>query len=197
MNVKVMSVFLSFFFLFMLFTSDVESAGRIAKGNSTQYRAPSREIIISPYGGFIYAKDLYTVNLEDQSGFGGGINIRTQIYKNFGYMVDIFIPSLDIIEEENLTDDWEQGTEFVAIYTGGFYYSIPNWKFDLSYGAISSGVSIMTIFIPGVEYNRNILQRVSFFSKLGYLITNDWFSDSGYEEHYTSFMLSVGLSIVF
>ncbi len=195
MNFKIMSVFLSIFLLFMVFASDEVSAR--SYGNSSQYRVPSREIIISPYGGFIFAKDLYTVNLEDQSGFGGGINMRTQLYKNFGYMVDVFIPSLKIIEEQNIDENGEPGPKFVAIYTGGFYYSIPNWKFDLSYGAISSGVNIMTIFVPGVEYNRKISRRISFFTRVGYLITNDWFSDMGYEENYTSFMASVGLSVLF
>jgi hypothetical protein len=197
MNFKKVSVFFSIILFVIIFRSEAESARRGTNGRSSQYRAPAREIVLSPYGGFIFAKDLYTVNLDDQSGFGGGISMRTQLYKNFGYMFDIFIPKLEIVEEENLSEDGEPGPSFVAIYTGGFYYSIPNWKFDLCYGAISSGVNIMTIFVPGVEYNGNISQRVSFFSKLGLLVTNDWFSDMGYEEHFTSFMASLGLSLVF
>lgn len=191
MSQNKMYVLLSIFLIFMIFPSGARSAG------AKTYRAPSREIVLSPYGGLIFAKDLYTVNLNDQLGFGGGMIMRTQLYKNFGYMIDVFIPRLDVNKEENLTDEGEKGPEFVAIYTGGFYYSIPHWKLDLCYGGISSGVKNMTIFIPGVEYNRNITRRVSFFSRLGYLLTNDWFSDMGYKEHYTSFLASVGLSIVF
>jgi hypothetical protein len=197
MNFKKMYLLVSTFLFIIVLVSEAESARRRSYKKSAQYKAPSREIVLSTYGGFIYANNLYTVNLEDQSGFGGGINMRTELYKNFGYLLDVFIPRLKIIEEENLTEEGEPGPEFVAIYTGGFYYSIPGWKFDLSYGAISSGVNIMTIFVPGVEYNRYISKRISVIAKVGYLITNDWFSDMGYEENYTSFMASVGVSMVF
>ena len=187
--------------LLILFVSDLHSARKKRYTNSeakpTQYRIPSRAIIISPYGGYIFAKDLYTDTVEDKSGFGGGLNIRTQVYRNFGYLFDVFVSNLDLVEEENAIQEEDLGPKFVAIYSAGFYYTIPDWKFDLCYGAISAGTNIMTIFIPSVEYYKYVSSRVSLFLKLSYLITNDWVSNMDYKEHYTSFMASLGLSVVF
>ncbi len=189
------------FFFMILLAPDVQARRYGSYSRSARYIAPSREIVISPYGGFIYAKDLYTDYVDDQSGFGGGISISTQLYKNFGYMVDVFIPRVDILDDNSTATtnsaEKDTGPQFVAIYTGGFYYKIPHWKFDLCYGAISAGVNIMTIFVPSVEFYKFVSPRVSLFAKVGSLITNDWFSDMGYEEKYTSFMASAGFSIVF
>lgn len=187
--------FSAFLFCLLLITEAQSAAKKSSSGN--KYRIPSRAIVVSPYGGYIFAKDLYVDTVEDGSGFGGGLNIRTQIYRNFGYVIDAFVSNLDLVETENAVLEEEMGPKFVAIYTGGFYYAIPDWKFNLCYGAISAGTNIMTIFVPGVEYYKFVSSRVSLFAKLSYLITNDWFSDMEYEEHFTSFMLSGGLSVVF
>ncbi len=199
MNFIKIPVLIFLIFFMTVLATDAQARRYGSYGRSKRYRAPSREIVVSPYGGFIYANDLYTGYVDDQSGFGGGMSIRTQLYKNFGYMVDVFIPRIDLIEEESTgtSSEDESGPEFVAIYTGGFYYTIPHFKFDLCYGAISAGVNIMTIFVPGVEYYKFVSPRVSLFAKVGYLITNDWFSNMDYEEKYTSFMGAAGFSIVF
>ena len=191
--------FSAFLFCLLLITETQSFAKKryTRSSSSTKYGIPSRAIVVSPYAGYIFAKDLYVDTVEDGSGFGGGLNIRTQIYRNFGFIIDAFVSNLDIVEVENAAYEEEMGPKFVAIYTGGFYYAIPDWKFDLCYGAISAGTNIMTIFVPGVEYYKFVSSRVSLFAKLSYLLTNDWFSDMEYEEHYTSFMLSGGFSVVF
>lgn len=170
--------------------------------SSEPYVVPQRMIIASPYVSVIYAKDLFQGAVEDQTGFGGGLNFRTQIYGDFGYMLDAMITNIKVIKEEIPGAESQKESDLVAIFTGGFYYSLfyhslSDLRIDLCYGAITAGNQVMTIFVPGVEFFQKISNRVTLFAKLGMLITNDWIVDSDYKEKYTSFSLSAGLSVIF
>ena len=116
-------------------------------------------IVISPYFSYIYANNLFVNTIKDQSGFGGGLDIRTQIYGNFGYMLDVLYTNLEIVEEEvipGITE--EEKSDLVAVFTAGFYYSLYYFSFadmriDMGYGAITAGDNVMTIFVPGLNFS--------------------------------------------
>ncbi len=169
---------------------------------SSSYTIPSRMIIVSPYASCIYANDLFSNTIKDQFGWGFGLNVRTQIYKNFGYFLDACYTSLEIVEATTPWNTEKEKSDLVAIITGGFYYSFFNYsitdmRLDLSYGAITAGDNVMTIFIPGIEIFEKISDRVILFAKLSCLITNDWIVNQDYDEHYKSFSLSAGFSVIF
>jgi hypothetical protein len=207
MKSKFIITMLFFLIFFSAFTNKSVSA-KILKNyeknsdSSYSYTAPSRMIILSPYVSYIYANNLFENTIKDQSGFGAGLNIRTQIYKDFGFMLDTIYTNLEIEKNTIPGIASEQKSDLVAIFTGGFYYSIyyfsqANLRINLSYGAIIAGDNVMTIFVPGIEYFEQASDRIIYFSKLSWLITNDWIVNLDYKEHYTSFSLSAGVSIIF
>jgi hypothetical protein len=167
---------------------------------SSAYSVPPRMILVSPYVSYIYANNLFENTIKDQSGFGAGLNIRFQIYKEFGFMLDGLYTNL---ETEKVTiQGAEQKSDIVAIFTGGFYYSffshsLTDLRLDVAYGAITAGDNVMTIFIPGIEIFLKVSNRIILFTKLSWLITNDWIVNQDYTEHFTSFSLSAGLTMVF
>ncbi|MDY6968835.1 MAG: hypothetical protein SVR08_09320 [Spirochaetota bacterium] len=167
------------------------------KKKSKEYLVPRRKIEIEPYYNFIFAHKLYT-NIKSKTGHGGGIKIRTQVWGNFGYL---FNTSLNYIEIEKIPDNPDDEIDMLSIYTGGFYYSRyiynADYRFNISYGGISAGNSVMTIFLPSIEYHTKLHQRVFFNCEIGYLIVNDWIVDDDYKENYTSFSLSLGISFLF
>jgi hypothetical protein len=170
--------------------------------SSSTYTAPPRMIIVSPYFSYIYANNLFENTIKDQSGFGGGLNFRTQIYKDFGYAFDVLYTNLKIVKETIPGVTAEQKSDLVAIFTGGFYYSISYFSFadtriDLAYGAITAGDNVMTIFVPGIEFFKKVSDRILLFTKLSWLIANDWIVNLDYKEHYTSFSVSAGFSVIF
>jgi hypothetical protein len=207
MKSKFIIIILFFSLFFTVFTNKSASA-KIFKNyeknndSSYSYTVPSRMIILSPYVSYIYANNLFENTIKDQSGFGAGLNIRTQIYKDFGFMLDTLYTNLEIVKETIPGIASEQKSDLVAIFTGGFYYSIyyfsqANLRINLAYGAITAGDNVMTIFVPGIEYFEQVSDRILFFAKLSWLITNDWIVNQNYKEHYTSFSLSAGVSIIF
>jgi hypothetical protein len=169
---------------------------------SSSYIVPRRMIITSPYVSYIYANDLFPNAVKDQSGWGGGLNIRVQVYQDFGFILDGLYTNLKVVNEEVIFSGPEDESDLVAIISGGFFYSFYNNSYadirvDLCYGAITAGNDVMTIFIPGVEAFRKVYDRLILFTKLSWLITNDWIVNQDYKEHYTSFSLSAGFSIIF
>jgi hypothetical protein len=200
-------IFVSIFFF--SFTNDSFPAKTTHKSDTKEnirpspiYTVPSRMIITSPYVSYIYANDLFVNTIKDQSGFGFGLNIRTQIYKDFGYLIDVCYTNLEIVKETVPGVSTEEKSDLVLIFTGGFYYSffqhsLTDMRIDLAYGAITAGDNVMTIFIPGLELFEKISDRVILFAKLSWLIANDWFVNLDYKEHYKSFSLSAGFSIIF
>ncbi len=162
------------------------------KKQSYTYVIPRRSIEVTPYFSFLAVKNLYENYIEDQTGFGGGLNIRTQVYGNFGYLIDASLNNLDINNGEYNS---------AAICIGGLYYSYKknfgDFRFDLGYGAISAGDNAMTIFLPSIEFHKTFYKRISYIFKIGYLIPNDWIVDQDFKEHYTSVSLSCGIAIIF
>ena len=165
---------------------------------SESYTVPQREIVVTPYVNLIYAKALYVDFVKDQFGIGGGMIVRTQVYGPAGYFIDASYNKLDV-NINPLAGD--KGLKAVLLTTGGIYYSYDaafgGFNFDLGYGAITAGNNAMSIFIPGVEFNKEFYKRISYTLKLGYLITNDWFKNMDLKEKYTSISLSMGISAVF
>jgi hypothetical protein len=203
-------IFITIFFI--AFTNKSYSANVTQKPNikestrtapaSNAYIVPQRMIIVSPYASYIYANDLFVNTIKDQSGWGLGLNIRTQIYKDFGYFIDATYTNLEIVKETVPGTTEEKKSDLVAIITGGFYYSffhhsLTDMRLDISYGAITAGDNVMTIFIPALEVFEKISDRVILFARLSSLITNDWIVNQDYDEHYKSFSLSAGLSFIF
>jgi hypothetical protein len=169
---------------------------------SSTYTVPPRMILVSPYVSYIYANNLFENTIKDQSGFGAGLNIRFQIYKEFGFMLDGLYTNLEIekVTPSGLTE--QNNSDLVAVFAGGFYYSfffhsLTDLRLDIAYGAITAGDNVMTIFMPGIELFLKISNRITLFTKLSCLITNDWIVNQDYKEHYTSYSLSAGLTIVF
>ncbi|MBN2403866.1 MAG: hypothetical protein JXN64_15935 [Spirochaetes bacterium] len=179
-----------------------KTKSRSTSSSPTVYKVPPRMIIVSPYFSYIYANNLFEDTIKDGSGFGGGLNIRTQVYKEFGFLIDALYTNLEI-EETNIPGvTEEEKSDIVAIFSGGFYYSffyhsLTDMRFDLAYGAITAGDNVMTIFIPALEFFIKASDRILLFAKLSWLIANDWFVDLDYKEHYTSFSASAGFSIIF
>jgi hypothetical protein len=162
------------------------------------YTAPQREILVNPYVSFLYAKDLYADFADDQFGIGAGLMIRTQIHGGLGYFLDASYNKLDV----NSSPQTEgKGIDAAVLITGGIYYAYEaefgRFRLDLGYGAVTAGNNAMTIFIPGVEFSKEFYNRISYTAKIGYLITNDWFTDLGLKEKYTSAALSAGIAVVF
>ena len=190
--------------LFILRTNNSQAIQKRTKNTSvtgTQsetYTVPQREIRITPYVNFIYAKDIYIDFVDDQFSIGGGMMIRTQAYGPFGYFIDASYNKMDVNINPAAGD---KGLEAVLLSTLGLYYSYDvdfgQFCLDLGYGVITAGNNAMTIFIPGVGFNKEFYSRVSYTAKLGYLITNDWFTNMDLKEKYTSVSLSVGISAVF
>lgn len=220
MNIKISNIFFIIFTCLFLIISVCYAEEAVTEPRmTTEYIVPQREIIVSPYVSYIFAKDLYAGFIDDQSGFGAGLDIRNQIYGNFGFILDAVWTNLKITELDNqLFSEEENENDLVMLFSGGFYYIIlEKWKIDICYGAITAGNNIMTIFIPSVEYiiplsqllsvqqllpisqfiPISVSQRFYIFAKLSYLITNDWIVDEKYEEHYTSFALTGGISVKF
>lgn len=191
-----------FLLLFMLSLNLAEATGKkFSSVDSKEYIVPQREIMLTPYISYIFARDLYAGYIEDQSGFGIGITVQNQIYRNLGFVLDAMWTDLDIAESGSLLDAIDQeasNNKQVLFFSGGFYYEIINeWEIDLCYGAVTAGNNVMTIFIPSLAYIRPVSGRLYLFAKASYLLTNDWIADVKYEEHYTSFALRCGLSIKF
>ena len=208
MKLKSVLIFLIISMILLMYSSELLDAKPQTKKtkkdsvSSESYVVPQRMIIASPYVSVIYAKDLFQGAVEDQTGFGGGLNFRTQIYGEFGYMLDAMVTNIKVIKEDIPGAESQKESDLVAILTGGFYYSLfchslSDLRIDLCYGAITAGNQVMTIFVPGVEFFQKMSNRVTLFAKLGWLITNDWIVDSEYKEKYTSFSLSAGLSVIF
>lgn len=202
MNIKLTGIFLIILFL-MPSVHSAEAADKRSNiaSASESYVVPQREIMLTPYISFIFAKDLYAGYIEDQSGFGIGLNVQNQVYRNFGYVLDAMWTDLDIAESGSLLDaidEEENSNKNVLFFTGGFYYKIINgWEIDVCYGAVTAGNNVMTIFIPSASYIRLVSPRFYLFAKASYLLTNDWLNNVKYEEHYTSFALRCGISIKF
>ncbi len=208
MKLNIASFPLLFFVVFLFvsagksFAENVKSKGEKKSYKSVNsYSIPPRMIIVSPYFTFIYANDLYTNAVKDKSDFGGGLNVRMQIYKDFGFIIDGLYTNLKPVKATTAPAE-QSDQNLVAIFTGGFYYSLfyyslTDMRFDFCYGGIIAGNNVMTIFMPGIEFFRKISDRLKIFAKLGYPITNDWIVNSDYKEHYTSFTVSCGFSVVF
>ncbi len=198
-----LKVIIAFLMLAMIIPMDQSEA---RKKSSRKYRSskvksytiPRRAIYVTPYASCIYAKELYNGFVEDQTGFGGGLNVRSEIKSFLGYFFDASYYNLKV-EKDPLVS--EKGTDAVIIFTGGLYYShkfdFGNFRLDIGYGAITAGNNTMTIFVPGIEYRKKFYNRIFYTIKAGYPITNDWIVDMDLEEKYTSFSLSGGISIIF
>jgi hypothetical protein len=207
MKFKLIVTPIFFTILFSAFVSESLSA-KVNKtyskddDSSSTYTVPPRMIIVSPYFSYIYANNLFVNTIKDQSGYGGGLNFRTQIYKDFGYTLDVLYTNLEIVKETIPGVTSEEKSDLVAIFAGGFYYSVyyfshVDTRIDFAYGAITAGDNVMTIFIPGVEFFKKVSDRIILFTKLSWLIANDWIVNLDYKEHYTSFSISAGLSVIF
>ncbi len=196
-------VIITFLILAMIIPMDQsearkKSSRKYKSSKAKSYTVPRRAIYLTPYVSCIYAKELYNGFVEDQLGFGGGLNVRSEINSILGYFFDASYNNLKVVKDPLVS---EKGTDSVIILTGGLYYThkedFGNLRLDIGYGAITAGNNTMTIFVPGIEYSKEFYNRISYAIKAGYPITNDWIVDMDLEEKYTSFSLSGGVSIIF
>jgi len=159
------------------------------------YTPPPRAINLYPYIGIIYGNALFTDRVKDGFGASVGLSASLQVYGNFGILFDTMWSNFESEVNEDMFGN-ELSKSNMMTFTGGFYYDINEYRIDIIYGGIAAGAQAMLIFIPGVEYRKEISSRLSCFGKLSLLITNDWIVDESYEENYKSFMLSGGVSVV-
>jgi len=159
---------------------------------SDGYNPPERVIDISPYGGYIYAKNLFTDRIKDKPAYAAGLDVKFQIYGNFGMLLDGMWSNLKAEKTQETNKDYN-----MMVISGGFYYNIYGLKIDMCYGAITAGPNVMTILIPGIEYSYQFFPRFLCFVKVEGLFTNDWIIKENYKEKYTSAMVSAGFSVRF
>ncbi|MCP4582118.1 MAG: hypothetical protein GY839_10915 [candidate division Zixibacteria bacterium] len=164
---------------------------------SAAYEIPQRKIDLKPYLNFIFPSDLMESEnietaVENDMGFGFGIKARTQITGNYGFVINTSITDFKVSDNSLST---------ATIFTAGFYYSqstsLGNLVLDLSSGVISLADYSMMLFLPSLEFNRAISDRISISAELGMPIPNDWFYNYNIKENYKSLSISLGSAIVF
>jgi hypothetical protein len=164
---------------------------------SFAYDIPQRRIDFKPYLNFMFPNKLMESDelntaVEDEMGIGFGVKARTQIVGAWGFTVNASITDLKVNDNSLST---------AHIFTVGFNYSYGtnpgNFVFDMSYGVLSVADLSTTLFLPGVEFNRAISDRVSFSAELSLPVANDWFHNLNVKENYGSFSFSLGGAVLF
>lgn len=168
--------------------------------NADAYTAPRRMIEVRPSASAISAKNLYGTEIEDGIGYGGGLKIRAQLFGGFGYLLSGSAYTLDVNEKDEENKDVIK-SKTVSLFVGGLYFTYQTryglLRFDLGYGAISTGKKAETLFLPTVEFSRGLTDRLSLVAEFGLPVANDWAINSEFEENYTTYTLSGGIAYIF
>jgi len=130
--------------------------------------------------------------VENEPGLGLGVKIHNQVYKSLGLLIDFSFTDLEVTDSSLST---------ATIFTGGGYFSrataIGDFTFNLGYGIISVADYARSLFMPGLEYSRQISERTTISAGFDWVIPNDWFYNYSIETNYKSFSFFLVCGIVF
>lgn len=159
------------------------------------YDPPRRAIVVSPYVQILSTRNFsvfsrnappakYDVEIvEDQIGFGIGINVSTRLSENWGYFLDYAVGPLEVkYSDEDRFSIFVLGVSYSVDALGG------KMILDAGYGVSHWGKWAGMIFMPSLGYSKRLTERTAGFAKVGCPIV---------EEHYTSFSFSTGINILF
>jgi hypothetical protein len=161
------------------------------------YDVPTRKIEIKPYMNLLMASEFWVNEngfslVENKTGIGFGAKIRTQVKNNFGMVLNASLTDIKVVNDS-------YGSS-VILTIGGFYSkstSLGNFIFDCGYGFITAGNEVMGVLMPAIEFGKPISERIAVSVEFGWPIVNDWLKEYGFEEHYGSFTISIGSTLLF
>jgi len=165
--------------------------------SSIAYEIPQRRIDLKPYINLMFPDKLLQFEnqdcrVEDKMGIGFGIKARTQIAGCWGFVINTSITDLQVTDNSLST---------ASIFTAGFFYTrvtqLGQIALDAGLGVISVADHSAMLFMPGLEYSREIAERISLSAEINMPIANDWFNKYDIKEDYKSIAIAIGGTIIF